>query len=137
MTILYNKKITGCEAISIRNLIKEMMASIKNIIDISEEEEYEYRLILNELITNSTIHGNKCVCDKSIIASIRVINNSYITIKIEDEGQGFNYKEAINRLGEKSRQLSERGRGLMLVSSLCDDVKFNKNGNEVCIKKKI
>ena len=92
MSILYSKVISGCESSCIRKLIQDMMDCIKSKYILSDSEEYEFRLILNELIANGTVHGNKRLCDKTITAKMECIDGHTISITIKDEGSGFDYK---------------------------------------------
>jgi len=138
VSILYNKSITGCESKCIRAMIKDMMDCIKSRYALSDSEEYEFRLILNELIANGTIHGNKRLCDKSITAQIEAIDPYTIGITIQDEGSGFNYKEFFSREYPcDANTFSERGRGLKLIKAMCDNIRFNYIGNQIKISKSI
>lgn len=138
MNILYSKSITGCESNCIRTMIKDMMDSIKSNYCLSAEEEYEFRLILNELIANGTVHGNRNHCDKTIKAQIEAIDLITIGITIEDEGSGFDYHGFFKQSYPCDSNLySERGRGLKLIKSFCDNIRFNQSGNQIRIMKSI
>ncbi|HOB20786.1 MAG TPA: ATP-binding protein [Candidatus Atribacteria bacterium] len=138
MTVRYCKTITGCEHQTIRKTISEMMACIKECTELDKENEYEFCLILNELIANGTIHGNKGLCTKSITAKIESVDNNVIRITIKDEGAGFNYKEIFRAICQKKCDCySERGRGLRLIKAFCDEISFNDIGNEVSILKSV
>ena len=50
------------------------MDCIKSRYPLSIVDEYEFRLVLNELIANGTIHGNKRLGDKTITAQIDAID---------------------------------------------------------------
>ena len=138
MSILYSKVITGCDSNCVRNLIQEMINCIKSVYDISDSEEFEFRLILNELIANGTIHGNKRLCDKTITAQIETIDENTVSITIEDEGSGFDYKGFFEKAYPCDvNQFSERGRGLKLIKAMCDNIHFNQKGNQIQICKSI
>ena len=138
MSILYSKSVTGCESNCIRAMIKDMMDSIKSNYCLSAEEEYEFRLILNELIANGTVHGNKNHCDKTIKAKIEAIDLITVCITIEDEGSGFDYHGFFkHEYPCDSNLYSERGRGLKLIKSFCDNIRFNHTGNQIRIIKSV
>ena len=82
MNILYSKVISGCESSCIRKLIQDMMDCIKSKYILSDSEEYEFRLILNELIANGTVHGNKRLCDKTITAQIESIGGIQLILRL-------------------------------------------------------
>lgn len=138
MSILYSKVISGCESSCIREMIQDMMDCIKAMHNLSDCEEYEFRLILNELIANGTVHGNKRLCDKSITAQIEAIDRETISITIRDEGSGFDYRSFFETAYPcDSNLFSERGRGLKLIKAMCDNIRFNHNGNQIQIRKSI
>jgi serine/threonine-protein kinase RsbW len=58
-----------------------------------------------------------------------------MTVSITDEGTGFDF---VNRVGAiNSEELFKScGRGLLLISSLMDEVGFNETGNEIRMVKK-
>ena len=57
--LLFKKQIIGDNPFVVRGLINEMMACIMEWNKLEEDEYYEFRLILNELISNGIFHGNK------------------------------------------------------------------------------
>jgi serine/threonine-protein kinase RsbW len=108
---------------------------------ISNEIIFELKVVLNELITNALCHGNKCELEKLIYVTLKLVSNKYLYISVKDEGFGF--KPKINNqsidvyLEEVNTSLCEHGRGLVIVNSLCDKVKFNRCGNKVSILKNL
>lgn len=138
MSTLFCKRITGCESNCIRAMIQDMMDCIKAWKKLSDDDEYEFRLILNELIANGTIHGNKRLCDKAITAKIEALDQETIGITIQDEGMGFDYRRFFNNgYPCDVNPFSERGRGLKLIRAICDDIVFNQAGNQIRICKSI
>ncbi|HZJ56895.1 MAG TPA: ATP-binding protein [Clostridia bacterium] len=138
MRLLFKKQIVGDSPPAVRDLISEMMACIMEWNHLKEEEYYEFRLILNELISNGIFHGNKGLCNKKVNVAIKEVNPTTLDIFIKDEGQGFDYKRICQGyLGDDILKLSERGRGLMLVNALCSKIQFDANGSHVKITKSI
>lgn len=89
----------------------------------------DVRLILSELVVNSTVHGNLSNCDKRVFVRVSVYP-SKILIDVEDEGQGIlksteEYGVRCN-LGQYDA-LSESGRGLEIVRLLSDRLEFLGN----------
>lgn len=138
MQVIFRSSVTGCDRKKIRSFIDSIISKIKSWREIPEDEEYEFRLILNELITNGAFHGNKGLCTKSITATLQVIDNDTINIIIQDEGKGFDYSKIFEGLYPCDKNLMlESGRGLKLIRALCSDIRFNTKGNTVRIRKKI
>jgi serine/threonine-protein kinase RsbW len=98
-------------------------------------------VILNELILNAIKHGNRNELSKKVKISVSILKRGYILFLIEDEGEGYDYncklkKNVIVEL-EDCYELKETGRGIHIVSNLCDKIKYNKKGNKVIALKKI
>ena len=56
-----------------------------------------------------------------------VDNGGKLTIKCQDSGKGFD----INSYHEQTNNGVFSGRGITLLKSLCDEVKYNESGNEI------
>lgn len=110
----------------IKNVVEEILHDIKD--KINDDIFFNTKIILNELIINGVLHGNKQDINKNICVKL-TINNSCIIIEIKDEGSGITYKQ--KACGDYD--FCESGRGLMLVEGLSD--KFKIDGNRVtCIQ---
>ncbi|WP_313343400.1 ATP-binding protein [Sedimentibacter sp.] len=106
--------------------VGEILDSIKDIV--SENTFFNTKLILNELIINSILHGNRKDKSKQVFINL-LINKSCIIIEVADEGSGICYKK--KAYGDYD--FCESGRGLMLVEGLSD--KFEVCGNRVkCVQ---
>lgn len=106
--------------------VDEILNSIKDII--SENSFFNTKLILNELIINSIMHGNQKDKNKQVFINL-VIDKTCILIEVSDEGSGICYKK--KAFGDYD--FCESGRGLMLVEGLSD--KFEVCGNMVkCVQ---
>lgn len=134
MNLLFQRKILGSNRKTVKGLISDMMRSINLWNALAEDEEFEFRLILNELISNGITHGNEKCDHKTLIASIREVDKYTISICIEDEGRGFNHS---NCLQEKHHLYMEGGRGLKIIKELCDDMQFYCNGSHIEVCKSI
>lgn len=135
---LFKKQIIGSSSLVIRSLIDEMMNCIESWNSLDDNDNYEFRLILNELISNGILHGNKGFCNKKVSVAIKEVDSNTLDILIEDEGQGFDYKRVCQECYNfDTFALSEGGRGLMLVNALCKNIQFNENGSQIKITKSI
>ncbi|NLI59955.1 MAG: ATP-binding protein [Clostridiales bacterium] len=138
MKLLFKKQIIGSNPLIVRNLISEMMNCIKEWNPLDEGEYYEFRLVLNELISNGVLHGNKGYSDKKVNVMIEEVDSTTLDIFIKDEGQGFDYKSIYQHNSQfDDIQMSEGGRGLILVNALCSKIQFNERGNQIKITKSI
>lgn len=99
----------------------------------------ETRLVLEELFTNIVQHG--CCDGKEHIIIIKIsLQNSILTIRIEDDGIPFNPI----KFGEPDRKspLEDReigGLGIFLAKQYTEDIQYERTGkkNNLILKKKI
>ena len=138
MELLYKKEIVGAKPQIVREITGEIISSIETWHSLNEEEKYEFRLIINELIINGIVHGNKCFCEKVLKVPMYALDIDTISISIQDEGLGFNYKKIEEGCFPcDSTEFLERGRGLKIVQHICDDIEFGRNGSWVNVKKSV
>lgn len=86
---------------------------------------YELNTVLTEAMANVIFHANQGDPTRCIEIALSVEGNR-ITIKIYDEGHGF---EAANRALATPctpDDLSERGRGIFIIRSLMDSVTYRR-----------
>lgn len=113
---------------SICSDVSDIKMFVQNIIEklnvrlADEELMFDLKLILNELIINSVIHGNKCNRNKHVNLYLEVIEDK-IKIEVVDEGKGIDFGE----VSYDSEELKCCGRGLVLVNGLSDEVYIDKN----------
>lgn len=77
-----------------------------------------------EAVNNSIVHGNKRNPNKTVTVTVEVENKTII-VSVKDEGAGLDLSALPNPLSEENI-LRENGRGVFLMRSLMDDVKFEK-----------
>ncbi len=101
---------------------------------------FDLRVILNELLINAIMHGNRESEDKSVRIGAGIADNNKLYITIEDEGCGYDYsklcsEQAAQPCDTDSESVCECGRGLKIVKCLCDQVRVNSRGNKIIIMK--
>lgn len=113
--------------IEIKKQVEKLLEQITGFI-IKEDLLMEVKLILNELIINSAIHGNKLNEEKKVTLDLEIDNN-HMKLLVRDEGEGFIYdKKRYDPL-----ELKESGRGLVIVDGLSDE--FFVDNNTVSVVK--
>ncbi|MEZ0536586.1 ATP-binding protein [Caldicellulosiruptoraceae bacterium PP1] len=115
---------------------QEIMTFLKREIKLSEEQLLDYKLIINELIINAIIHGNKKDPQKHVKVKVGVHYSKLSYIIVEDEGNGFEIESVYKdytpiEYEDRIENIFENGRGLMIVNSLCETVKQNRKGNKI------
>ena len=110
-----------------QHVINEILSNINKNLD--DDSYFDVRLILNELVSNCVLHGNK-KDEKKQINLFFSFNGKKIKIKVSDEGKGIKVLKKYN-----SNHLEENGRGLLIVEGLSD--KCHIKGNTVTVLKSI
>lgn len=106
---------------SIKFFLEDILGEISNLIK-DENTIFDIRLILNELILNGAIHGNKLTKNKSVRLDIALANDK-MEIFVEDEGEGIE----CSLESYKPDELKCCGRGLIIVDRLSDELFIDKN----------
>ncbi len=111
----------------IRGGIETIEATVKDILNHTklilndEDLNFDLRLILNELLINAFVHGNRKDINKCMHLCL-VIDDRTLRINIEDEGTGLCEPHDYD-----CKQLKNHGRGLVLVKSLTDRFQMKDN----------
>jgi len=82
-----------------------------------------------EAANNAILHGNKLDENKNVIITVR-IEGKKLLIKIEDEGNGFDYKNVPDPTAPENIE-NVNGRGIFLMEKLSDQIEFTRNGATV------
>ncbi len=95
-----------------------------------------YRLLVacTEAVNNAIIHGNHSDPAKEVVVTCR-ISRRCLQLRVRDQGTGFDADHLPNPVEEKNL-LRESGRGVFLMRSLMNEVKFRtlKTGSVVTMR---
>ena len=106
--------------------VESLINEFTNHFSLSDELTFKIQVSLIEAVNNAILHGNSLGVTKTVI--ITIVNfKSYIRCSIKDEGEGFNYNNAPNPLSTENMG-QPNGRGLFLITKLCDTVTFFDRG---------
>ena len=115
-------------------------------VELSEDDRHELATAFREMLLNAIEHGGKLNPDEWVRVS-RVRTNRTVVYHIQDPGDGFSRESvdhaAVNYLDDPVAHLTVRaeagvrpgGFGMLIASSLVDEVIFNQQGNEVILIK--
>ncbi|UCC80809.1 MAG: ATP-binding protein [Candidatus Zixiibacteriota bacterium] len=107
-------------------------------IGVPEDTIANLAIAVTELVNNAIVHGNKLKRNKKVTVSL-TFDSGMIKITVADEGEGFNPENVPDPLA-KENLMKEIGRGIFIVNSLIDEVKFQfppGGGTKVTITKNI
>ena len=94
---------------------------------------FDIKLAAQEAVVNAAEHGNKSDPEKQVHVTCEATDGA-ITATVRDEGCGFD-PACVPDPTLPENILRESGRGVFLMRNLCDDIRFNKTGNEVILVK--
>ena len=104
--------------------IERFLQTVGNQLHLDDGMMHRLLVSTTEAVNNAIIHGNKCNPEKHVL--IRCMSTrKFLTICVKDEGEGFD-AESLQDPREEKNLLKENGRGVFLMRSLMDKVKFKK-----------
>jgi len=132
-----NLNLTFCSELpNVKQVVKKALFFLQSAVpNISNEEQTDLRLVFSELLYNAVVHGNKNDIHKNVHLNVE-IEDGMVMGRVADEGNGFNYSEVLEHIGEENIY-NEDGRGIRLVYSLTDKIVFNISGNAIRFYKKV
>jgi len=110
-----------------------ILDTIQRETKINDEKRNSIEIVIAEAAANSIIHGNNSNPQKNIFVNISIFDKK-IKISFKDEGNGFN-PEKIPDPTIPENILKGSGRGLYIMNSLADNVKykFSENNTELIL----
>ena len=97
-------------------------------------KEFEIEMALREALANAVLHGCKGDPNKQIQCSVSGDNERGISIVVRDPGEGFDVSNLACPTAEQNL-FSDHGRGIYLINTLMDEVKYERNGSEIHMRK--
>jgi serine/threonine-protein kinase RsbW len=113
---------------------------VESVMDIIREmkcvdgKESDIELALSEALANAVVHGAKADASKVVECDVACDQNRGMLIVVRDPGTGFDPANVPSPL-QGENLYSDHGRGIFLINQLMDEVKFEKNGTEIHMRK--
>ena len=95
--------------------------------------EEDIEIALREALANAVIHGNHEDPEKQVYVGCRG-GTDEVSIVIRDEGQGFDSGNVPDPTAPENIK-SSHGRGIYLMKTLMDEVRFERGGTVVYMRK--
>ena len=103
--------------------------------DGAEEKGFNIEMALREALANAVLHGCKSDPDKRVECTVACEEGGGILIIVRDPGAGFDPLSVKSPLvGENI--LADHGRGIFLINMLMDEVRWERGGTEIHLRKK-
>jgi serine/threonine-protein kinase RsbW len=100
----------------------------------SDGSELDIEMALREALANAIVHGNQQDSHKCVYVACRCTTDGEVSITVQDEGQGFDADLIADPTTPENRLLTQ-GRGIYLMKTLMDEVRFEQRGAVVFMRK--
>jgi serine/threonine-protein kinase RsbW len=97
--------------------------------------ESDIEIALFEALANAVVHGNHEDRSKKVHICCRYKRGDNVTITIKDEGTGFDPGKVPDPTATENIE-AEHGRGILMMKTFMDEVRYEKGGTEVHMRKK-
>ena len=112
--------------------VENFLSDIFNEYDLSWNKFNKTVLCVSEAVINSIEHGNKYDKRKAVTIQLNCTEDE-LHVEVYDEGDGFNL-DSIEDPTLNTNIKRESGRGIHIIKSLSDSIKYNNKGNSVQLK---
>ena len=129
---IYNnyKKTYYCDINNSSIVMKDFENEVENRYN-NNDFNHKCSHCFSEIVLNGIEHGNNNNPEKAIQVNVE-FNNDSVVFFIENEGEGFDWKNKLTTKIPGKENL--RNRGIFLVNKFGSSVKFNEKGNKVKVK---
>ncbi len=132
--LLLNLKLTIPGEVQAIDPVVEKIMWVVNRIGCAVGKEFEVETALREALANAVVHGCGENPRKQVQFLVSCNPEKGVTIVVRDPGGGFDPKKVPSPV-EGDRLYSVHGRGIYLINQLMDDVRFEKGGSEIHMRK--
>jgi len=128
------------ESFSIPGRVDAIPPAVERIMEVVRElecasgSEFEVEIALTEALANAVVHGCRGASDKTVEVCVACDISRGILIVVRDPGEGFEPSDLPSPI-EGENVYASHGRGVFLISQLMDEVRFERRGTEVWMRK--
>ena len=114
--------------------VVEGIMEIARQMKCARDKEFEIELALREALANAIRHGAGNDPSKTVQCCVACDDSRGMLIVVKDPGPGFDPSSLPGcTIGENV--FSDHGRGIYLINQLMDEVRFEKGGTEIHMRK--
>lgn len=115
----------------VRDVVSEVVEACERLAFSGSRATLNLRVAMGEALANAILYGNREDPEKRVKVGA-VLQPGTAVVTVTDEGPGFNPERVEDPTLPENRSRSH-GRGIFLLRSLVDDVRYNERGNSVTI----
>jgi serine/threonine-protein kinase RsbW len=113
--------------------VRRIMEVVSDI-ECSKGKDFEIETALMEALANAVRHGAKNDATKKVECVVVCEEPQGMLIIVRDPGTGFDPTKVPNPT-QGDALFDDHGRGIYMINQLMDEVKFEKNGTEIHMRK--
>lgn len=133
-TVLRLETSVAANVAEIDPLVERIM-SVARAMQCADGAEFEIETAVREALANAIEHGAGADPSKRIQVAVGCDEHRGMLIVVRDPGSGFDPKDVPSPLHGQQLYASH-GRGIYLINELMDDVRFEKGGTEIWMRKR-
>ena len=114
-------------------IVESFIDNANELFHFSEDMYGNIMVSVTEAVNNAIIHGNESNKKKNVTLSLFLEEDTALRFVIRDEGIGFNFNELPDPTAPENIE-KDGGRGIFLMTNLCDKVEFQDDGTTVELK---
>lgn len=111
--------------------VDEVVASCRRLAVPGSRATLNLRVAVGEAVANAILYGNREDPDKRVSIEVE-LGADRVRVTVADEGEGFDPAAVADPTLPGNRERSH-GRGLFLLRTLMDEVRYNEKGNRVTL----
>ena len=93
-------------------------------------------LAIDEALSNAIIHGNRRDARKRVEIE-GSIEGGLLRVRVRDQGEGFSPEQRRHDPGDPQALMASSGRGLFLIESVMDEVRYTEDGRCIDMRKRV
>ncbi len=125
--------LVAADIMAIGPVVERVMELVKEM-NCSEGKEFEIEMALREALANAIVHGARRDSSKQVQLCVNCDSERRMLIVVRDPGEGFNPNSVPSPVNGQNI-FSAHGRGIYLINQLMDEVRFERGGTEIHMKK--
>jgi len=127
-------RVFPADAEEIDGVVESVMATVGRM-GCADGREHDIELALREALANAIRHGCKNDPSKQVQCMVACDQQRGILVVVRDSGEGFDPSAVPSPLvGENV--FRHHGRGIYLINQLMDEVRFERGGTEIHMRKR-
>ena len=111
------------------NQVEQLVEQLTSRYQLNQEKHDSLLISLTEAVSNAIIHGNKQDRSKTVCIRYAQVTDG-LAVRVSDQGGGFNYQNLPDPTSPE-RLCECGGRGVFLMSQLCDRMQYINGGSTV------